>query len=86
MNYKKSVSNKVFSYCNEYCFGCFGNLWPFKRKSVSDLEIPILDTAQTRKLYHTSQSVHEDEIDQCEYQPPGWDDERTDKQKVTRDT
>ena len=83
MNYKKSFPNQVFSYCNESCFRCFGNLWPFKRSHASDLEIPILDTARTNKLYHTSQSVHEDEVDLAEYQPPGWDCERSDLGKVT---
>ena len=82
MNYKKPFPNQVFSYCNKYCFGCFGDLWPFKRDPSSDLEIPILDTARTNKLYHTSQSVHEDEVDQADYQPPGWDCERSDLGKV----
>ena len=83
MNYKKSFPNQVFSYCNEHCFWCLGNLWPFRRSHASDLEIPILDTARTNKLYHTSQSVHEDEVDLAEYQPPGWDCERSDLRKVT---
>ena len=84
MNYKRLFPNQVFSYCNEYCFGCIGDLWPFKRDPSSDLEMPILDLARTNKLYHTSQSVHEDEVDQADYQPPGWDCERSDFRKVTR--
>ena len=51
---------------------------------MSDLEIPILDSKQTQKLYQSSQSVHEDEVDQSEYQPAGWDDERSDRGKVIR--
>ena len=72
---------KLVAFCYDLCQSCCGYIWSFKRDSTCDLEIPILDSIQTQKLYDTSVSTHEDEVDN--HESPGWDSERTEKEKVS---